>query len=53
MAAKLMEVPDIMIDEEGKFKYVLMRLYVEPKSAGMSKLIVRGARWAPFHGKSY
>ena len=51
MADKIVMVPDVTIDEEGKFKYVLLKLWLEPKSSGISKLVVRGARWAPFHGE--
>ncbi|XP_034249037.1 14 kDa phosphohistidine phosphatase-like [Thrips palmi] len=53
MAHKLAATPDVTIDEEGKFKYVLLQLYVEPKAANVAKLVVRGARWAPFHDDIY
>ena len=43
---KLHAVPDVDIDNSGKFKYVLIKVCAESKS----KCIVRGFDWAEFHG---
>lgn len=52
MDAKLEAVPLVDIDEEGRFKYVLIKVYGKEKSDGTepSKLIVRGYKRAQWHG---
>ncbi len=40
-------VPDVVIDPEGRFKYVLIKL----TENGESKFVVRGLRSAEYHGK--
>ncbi|XP_042334868.1 14 kDa phosphohistidine phosphatase [Sceloporus undulatus] len=40
-------VPDVDIDPDGVFKYVLIR--VTPEGAGPSKDVVRGYAWAEYH----
>lgn len=44
--AKLDAVSYVDIDESGKFKYVLVKLYINDKS----KYIVRGFKWGEYHG---
>uniref|UniRef100_A0A8C2Y0G3 14 kDa phosphohistidine phosphatase n=1 Tax=Capra hircus TaxID=9925 RepID=A0A8C2Y0G3_CAPHI len=48
-AAGLAQIPDVDIDSDGVFKYVLIRVYAAPPSgdpAGETKEIVRGYKWA-------
>ena len=53
-AAGLPQIPDVDIDSDGVFKYVLIRVHAVPPSgapAGESKEIVRGYKWAEYHGE--
>lgn len=52
MDAKLEAVPLVDIDKEGRFKYILIKVYGKEKSDGTepSKLIVRGYKRAQWHG---
>jgi len=43
------EVEDVDIDANGRFKYVLIKLY-HPDSEENYKYIVRGYKWAGYHG---
>lgn len=49
MADSLSKVPDVEIDSEGKFKYILVRVKV--KDGTDHKDIVRGTKSAEFHSK--
>ncbi|XP_042526174.1 14 kDa phosphohistidine phosphatase [Dipodomys spectabilis] len=57
MAAEgLAEIPDVDIDPEGVFKYVLIRVHSRPPSGAPgedSKEIVRGYKWAEYHADIY
>uniref|UniRef100_A0A2K5KLF8 14 kDa phosphohistidine phosphatase n=1 Tax=Cercocebus atys TaxID=9531 RepID=A0A2K5KLF8_CERAT len=51
-AADLAHIPDVDIDSDGVFKYVLIRVHSAPRSgapAAESKEIVRGYKWAEYH----
>ncbi|KAK1333927.1 hypothetical protein QTO34_004925 [Cnephaeus nilssonii] len=48
-APDLAQIPDVDIDPDGVFKYVLIRVHAAP--AGQSKEIVRGYKWAEYHGE--
>lgn len=53
-AADLAQIPDVDIDSDGVFKYVLIRVHATAPSgapAGESKEIVRGYKWAEYHGE--
>lgn len=52
MDAKLEAVPLVDIDGEGRFKYILIKVYGKEKADGSepSKLIVRGYKRAQWHG---
>ncbi|KAF3820901.1 hypothetical protein GH733_011054 [Mirounga leonina] len=53
-AADLAQIADVDIDSDGVFKYVLIRVHSAPPSeapAGESKEIVRGYKWAEYHGE--
>lgn len=51
---KLASVPDVEIDNEGKFKYVLINVHSPGKDGNEeSKKIVRGFKWAPYHSDIY
>ncbi|KAH9397728.1 14 kDa phosphohistidine phosphatase [Tyrophagus putrescentiae] len=39
------DIPEVDIDSEGKFKYILIKV----AGGGKEKHIVRGYSWAPFH----
>lgn len=45
--AKLAAIEDVDIDGSGRFKYVLIKCSVGERS----KFIVRGYKWAEYHGK--
>ncbi|XP_007945139.1 14 kDa phosphohistidine phosphatase [Orycteropus afer afer] len=52
----LAEIPDVDIDSDGVFKYVLIRVHSAPLSdaqAAESKEIVRGYKWAEYHADIY
>ncbi|XP_063695495.1 sex-regulated protein janus-A-like [Culicoides brevitarsis] len=53
--AKLEAVPDVDIDDEGVFKYILIKLYGKAKEDGSepSKVIVRGFQRAEWHNDIY
>uniref|UniRef100_A0A8C5VK30 14 kDa phosphohistidine phosphatase n=1 Tax=Microcebus murinus TaxID=30608 RepID=A0A8C5VK30_MICMU len=49
-------IPDVDIDSDGVFKYVLIRVHLAPPSgspAAESKEIVRGYKWAEYHADIY
>lgn len=50
--AKLEAVPLVDIDNAGRFKYILIKVYGKEKADGSepSKLIVRGYKRAEWHG---
>ncbi|XP_049768940.1 sex-regulated protein janus-A-like isoform X1 [Schistocerca cancellata] len=54
-AEKLAAVPDVDIDPEGTFKYVLIRVFGPegPDGKEPSKLVVRGYKRAGFHSDVY
>lgn len=49
MADRLSKVPEVEIDSEGKFKYILVRLKL--KDGTDHKDIVRGTKSAEYHSK--
>nr|XP_026251274.1 14 kDa phosphohistidine phosphatase isoform X2 [Urocitellus parryii] len=53
-AADLAQIPEVDIDPDGVFKYVLVRVHSTQPSgapAGECKEIVRGYKWAEYHGR--
>lgn len=55
MSSELLNsVPDVEIEPEGTFKYVLIRVYAPQTKDGNepSKMIVRGNSRGPYHGKN-
>lgn len=42
------KVPEVEIDADGVFKYVLIEL---KDKQGLTKTIVRGYEWAEYHGR--
>lgn len=49
--ARLEAVPQVDLDEQGRFKYILIKLYAKDhKSDNSFKYLVRGYGWAGFHG---
>ncbi|NP_001405736.1 14 kDa phosphohistidine phosphatase isoform 1 [Mus musculus] len=56
MAADLGQIPDVDIDSDGVFKYVLIRVHLaEPSGdpAKECKEIVRGYKWAEYHALEF
>lgn len=49
MADALAKIPDVEIDSEGTFKYILLRVNV--KDGDVTKDIVRGTKSAEYHSK--
>ena len=43
-------VPDVDIDANGRFKYILIKV-MDKTQGGAFKYIVRGFDWANYHGK--
>ncbi|XP_004593494.2 14 kDa phosphohistidine phosphatase isoform X2 [Ochotona princeps] len=54
-AAALARVPDVDMDADGVFKYVLIRVRSAPSGPqpGESKEVVRGYKWAEYHADIY
>ncbi|XP_040860596.1 14 kDa phosphohistidine phosphatase isoform X1 [Ochotona curzoniae] len=54
-AAALARVPDVDMDADGVFKYVLIRVCSAPSGTlpGESKEVVRGYKWAEYHADIY
>uniref|UniRef100_F6WVK9 14 kDa phosphohistidine phosphatase n=1 Tax=Monodelphis domestica TaxID=13616 RepID=F6WVK9_MONDO len=54
-AAGLSEIPDVDIDSDGVFKYVLIRVHSarDARARTVSKEIVRGYKWAEYHSDIY
>jgi len=50
---KLANIPEVEIDPDGTFKYVLIKVYGAkgPTSPDEVKTIVRGFKWGEYHGK--
>lgn len=49
MADALAKLPDVEIDPEGTFKYILLRVHV--KDGDANKDVVRGTKSAEYHSK--
>lgn len=52
---KLASIPEVEIDPNGTFKYVLIKVYGAKKSSSSEevKTIVRGFKWGEYHGKAW
>lgn len=50
---KLASIPEVEIDSDGTFKYILIKVYGAKGSASPDevKTIVRGFKWGEYHGK--
>jgi phosphohistidine phosphatase len=50
---KLASIPEVEIDSDGTFKYVLIKVYGAKGSTSPDevKTIVRGFKWGEYHGK--
>ncbi|KAK3911727.1 14 kDa phosphohistidine phosphatase [Frankliniella fusca] len=47
-------IPTVLIDSEGIFKYVLIKVHKKEEDAGESeKMIVRGFKWGAYHADIY
>lgn len=52
-AVGLAQIPEVDIDPDGVFKYVLIRVHsADPAGAPAEKEIVRGYKWAEYHGEA-
>lgn len=48
------KVPSVLIDSEGRFKYILIRMYLKDgDDDSKNKLCVRGNKEGPYHGDIY
>lgn len=52
-AVGLSKIPDVDIDPDGVFKYVLIRVYQSGGGPDEGKDIVRGYGWAEYHADIY
>ncbi|XP_012554664.1 14 kDa phosphohistidine phosphatase isoform X3 [Hydra vulgaris] len=48
-SSKLGNVEDVVIDDHGKFKYILIQL----REGSNKKIVVRGFHWAEYHADIY
>jgi len=50
---KLANIPEVEIDSDGTFKYVLIKVFRVKRSPSPDevKTIVRGFKWGEYHGK--
>jgi len=48
---RLESIPEVIIDNNGKFKYILCKIYVNENAAEF-KHVVRGMARSEFHGKN-
>ncbi|XP_034247309.1 14 kDa phosphohistidine phosphatase-like isoform X1 [Thrips palmi] len=54
MADALNTIPTVSIDNEGVFKYVLIKVHkTEEGATDSEKFIVRGFKWGPYHADIY
>ena len=44
-------ISEVEIEDNGTFKYILIKLTSKGAASGESKIIVRGYSWAEYHGK--
>lgn len=51
--ASLAKIPDVAIDQRGRYKYILVKVTDHNDSEKPSKHVVRGGRAFEFHGKRY
>ena len=47
---KLSNISDVEIDENGRFKYILIKV-IDDTQGNVYKYIVRGFAWASYHGR--
>lgn len=47
----LAKIPDVNIDNRGRYKYILVKVYDQNDSSNQSKYVVRGGRAFEYHGK--
>ncbi|PSN49970.1 14 kDa phosphohistidine phosphatase [Blattella germanica] len=52
---KLAGVPEVDIDPDGTFKYVLIKVYGAKKGSDSEevKTVVRGFSWGAYHGENF
>ncbi|XP_067951430.1 14 kDa phosphohistidine phosphatase-like isoform X2 [Watersipora subatra] len=53
LMARLSAVEDVDIDDDGVFKYVLIKVSASNPVEEFSKVIVRGYSWAEYHADIY
>lgn len=47
----LAKIPDVNIDNRGRYKYILVKVVDQNDSSNQSKYVVRGGRAFEYHGK--
>lgn len=47
----LEKISDVVIDNRGRYKYILVKVTDQNDSSNQSKYVVRGGRAFKFHGK--
>lgn len=51
MSPNLVSIPEVEIDPQGVFKYILMRVYDDAGDGTPNKLVVRGTIKGAYHGE--
>lgn len=50
-SSALEKIPDVDIDDKGRYKYILIKVTDQNDSSNQSKYVVRGGQRFDFHGK--
>jgi len=50
-SSALEKIPDVDIDDKGRYKYILIKVTDQNDSSNISKFVVRGGQRFDFHGK--
>lgn len=45
------KIPNVEIDNRGRYKYILIKIIDQNDSSNQSKYVVRGGRTFDYHGK--
>lgn len=52
-SSALEKIPDVEIDNKGRYKYILIKVADQNDSSNHSKYVVRGGCAFEYHGKGY
>lgn len=52
-SSALEKIPDVGIDDKGRYKYILIKVTDQNDSSNQSKYVVRGGQRFDFHGRYF